>query len=422
MAWGVGTENVCSFWHKVSGCHKFHYIDICSLYQYVNSSFDCRFGHLDEIFIAPISDATKDSQTWLVKYRFNLECDRYDSIKFLPQTAVESNFLNECFLRLINCLVIPPGQVLLPVSFPKFASKLFFLLCKSCVEVKHAWTLDKLLLVAECVLDDNQETVFWCTFGTTELQLGLLKGYRISDVSEVWWWKKKKPSKELFRGCIDTFPELKTEANVWPTCLCKIIFENQLCRHKLQFLQEYEQRKNIKLEPSKLNRNEGLRLISKTNKLIEIRGYLGMLKKLSKLCHVKKFPDVVKFLTFITTKALDAALVGDDLMLLQYQTIGDAADVTRKSKLNLASIIPANASVILYNYLSKIKNLQRIYTVTQTKSCPFKSPSISQRMQIFKGDHTLARWQMSYHTVWIWILFTRLDQFFTVYVAKNVRR
>ena len=68
----------------------------------------------------------------------------------------------------------------------------------------------------------------------------------------------------------------------------------------------------------------------------------------------------MKFFTSNTTKVLDAALVGDDLMFLQYQMIDDASDVPRKSDVILASFTTANARVILYSYLSKIKNPSNI--------------------------------------------------------------
>ena len=85
-----------------------------------------------------------------------------------------------------------------------------------------------------------------------------------------------------------------------------------------------------------------------------------MRKKLQKTRYVNTYSEVVKFFTSNTTKVLDAALVGDELMFLQYQMIDDASDVPRKSNVILASFTTANARVILYSYLSKIKNPSNI--------------------------------------------------------------
>ena len=197
--------------------------------------------------------------------------------------------------------------------------------------------------------------MFLGTFVTKELRLALLKGYRIVDVSDVWSWKEEKRSKELFKRYINTFLKLKTEANGWPHCDCEVDIEDQLCHHKLQYLHEYEQRENIKLDPSKVRRNEGLRFISKIL-LNSFWGNLGMRENLPKTRYVNTYSEVVKFFTSNTTKVLDAALVGDNLMFLQYQMIDDASDVPRKSNVILASFTTANARVILYSYLSKIKH------------------------------------------------------------------
>ena len=85
-----------------------------------------------------------------------------------------------------------------------------------------------------------------------------------------------------------------------------------------------------------------------------------MRENLPKTRYVNTYSEIVKFFTSNTTKVLDAALVSDDLMFLQYQMIDDASDVPRKSNVILASFTTANAPVILYSYLSKIKNPSNI--------------------------------------------------------------
>ena len=217
------------------------------MYPYVNSTCDYPVGHPEEVLIAPIFDEKKDSQLSLEKRRLSPVCDRDDSIYYLPQTAVESKILNEQFFGLIKCLVLPTRNLLIPVLPLKFAPKLFFPLCKTCVDMKHTKTFEKLFLGAECEHDDYQKRMFWGTFVTKELRLALLKGYRIVDVSEVWSWKEEKRSKELFKRYINTFLKLKTEASGWPCC--EVDIEDRLCHHKLQYLHEYEQRGKHKARP-----------------------------------------------------------------------------------------------------------------------------------------------------------------------------
>ena len=311
---GRRTEKFCCFWHKNRANQKFLFIDICLLYPYINSNCDCPVGHADEIFIAPIFDNKKDSQFSLDKRRPNPECDRDDSINSLPETAIDSKILSDGSFGLIKCVVLPQRQLLAPILPLKFASKLFFTFCKSCFEVSAL----KQLTNCSLVQNPNMTTLKKEPFGVP------LNAYRMVDVSDVRSTKKEKLSKEFFTVYNNTSIELKTEASGWPPCKCNVDNENQLCRHKLQYSQDYEQRENIKLDTFEVNRTEGLPFISKTF-LNSCMGYLGMRENLPKTHYNNTYSEYVKFCTSSITKILDAALIGDELMPLRYQMIEDAS-------------------------------------------------------------------------------------------------
>ena len=287
--------------------------------------------------------------------------------KLSAQSSVRSRrlhilLISDCmndFFGVIKRLVLPLHLLLIPVFPLKFASKTFFPLCKTCVEMKHTKTFERLFLGAECEDDDYQKRMFWGTFVTEELRLALLKSYRIVDVSEVWSWKEEKRSKELFKGYMYIFPKLKAESGGWPRCYCEVDVEDKLFHHKLQYLQEYAQGENVKLGPSKVRRNGGLQFKSKIL-FNSFWDYLGMRENLAKTLYINTYSDVVKFFTSNTTKVSDAELVVDDLIFLHYQLIDDASAVPRKSNVILASFTIANARVIVYSYLSKIKNPSNI--------------------------------------------------------------
>ena len=57
-----------------------------------------------------------------------------------------------------------------------------------------------------------------------------------------------------------------------------------------------------------------------------------------------------------TKRVTDAALVGDDLMLLQYQLIDDAADAPRKTNFILTAFATSHARIILLNNMQLVKN------------------------------------------------------------------
>ena len=85
-----------------------------------------------------------------------------------------------------------------------------------------------------------------------------------------------------------------------------------------------------------------------------------MRENLPKKRYVNNYPDVLKYFTSNFALVVDATLVGEDLMLLQYQMIDDAADITRKSKVVLAAFTTAHARSILYQHISKMKNPQNV--------------------------------------------------------------
>ena len=174
--------------------NKIHYLDIISLYPYVNSNCDYPVGHWDENLIAPLFDETKDSQLSLDERKLSLECGPDHSIYSLLQTAVEPKVLNEQNFGLIKCLIISPRHLLIPVLPLKCASQLFFPLCKTCVDVKHNKPFEKLFFDAECEHDDYHRRKILGTFVNKELQLAWLNGFGIIDVSNIWSWKKEKHS------------------------------------------------------------------------------------------------------------------------------------------------------------------------------------------------------------------------------------
>ena len=149
------------------------------------------------------------------------------------------------------------------------------------------------------------------------------------------------------------------EASGWPqsTCSCPQDKEPEfeiLCRHKLAYLKDLQKKEGIILDPPKVSKNEGLRFIAKSL-LNSFWGYLGMRDNIPKTRYVNNYCEVVDFFTSRTKRVTDATLVGDDLMLLQYQHIDDAADAPRKTNVILAAFTTSHARIILLNNMQLVK-------------------------------------------------------------------
>ena len=89
-----------------------------------------------------------------------------------------------------------------------------------------------------------------------------------------------------------------------------------------------------------------------------------------------------------TKRVTDAALVGDDLMLLQYQLIDDAADAPRKTNFLLAAFTTSHARIILLNNMQLVKNSKfvlycdtdSIMYVHQKEKCELPALPIGSRL------------------------------------------
>ena len=107
-----------------------------------------------------------------------------------------------------------------------------------------------------------------------------------------------------------------------------------------------------------------------------------MRDNMPKTRYVNNYREVVDYFTSRTKRVTDATLVGDDLMLLQYQLIDDAADAPRKTNVILAAFTTSHARIILFNKMQLVKNPKNVlycdtdsimYVHDQAKS---KSPDI----------------------------------------------
>ena len=126
---------------------------------------------------------------------------------------------------------------------------------------------------SNCSHSDYLDRAFWGTFVTVELRLGIRWGHRVTDVLEIWSWSTARRSSNLFREYINTFLKIKTEASGWPIeCYCD---QTETCSHRRDFLRDFELKEGIKLNEEIMERNEGLRFISKIL-LNSFWGFLGM--------------------------------------------------------------------------------------------------------------------------------------------------
>ena len=82
----------------------------------------------------------------------------------------------------------------------------------------------------------------------------LEKGYQILQLHEVWHFPDT--SDELFADYINTFLKIKQEPGGYPkNCATE--------EQKQQYIEEYFEREGIHLDPNKIKKNPGLRVLAK---------------------------------------------------------------------------------------------------------------------------------------------------------------
>ena len=153
---------------------------------------------------------------------------------------------------LLKCKVLPPSSLYHPVLPCKINGKLMFPLCYTCA----------LNTVQVPCTHSDEERAFVGTWVTLEIEKAVEKGYKIVDKYSAWHFPNTTQyNPETGTGGIwgeytNMWLKLKQEADGYPSW-CHTEADRQ------QYVADYYDHEKIKLDPSKIERNEGLRSLAK---------------------------------------------------------------------------------------------------------------------------------------------------------------
>ena len=210
-----GRTNAIKLHHVAAEDEQIRYIDICSLYPYVNKYCKYPIGH-PEIIVD-------------------------------PKTTDVSGYEG-----LIKCTVLPPKGLYHPVLPFRSNDKLLFPLCATC-----ATSLEK----KKCRHTDAERALRG-TWVSIELQKAVEKGYVVQNIEEVWHFEETRQYNPdtgetgLFTEYINTFLKMKQEASGWPE-------DCDTEERRRQYIADYERREGIKLDYANIAKNEGKRALAK---------------------------------------------------------------------------------------------------------------------------------------------------------------
>ncbi|XP_078355818.1 uncharacterized protein LOC144640593 [Oculina patagonica] len=254
-----GRTNAVKLYHRADeeNWEQLKYYDFTSLYPFVNKNSEYPVGHPE--------------------------------IKFQPDHSDISRYFG-----IAKCTVLPPERLFHPVLPLRQNNKLTFPLCRTCVEEE----MDKPMLershVCSHTVEQRQITGTWCT---PELEMAVKKGYQILHIHEVWNFPERQEG--LFANYVNTWLKIKEEASGWPSHV------GDDPEKQRQHIEDYYAREGIRLDPTKIKKNPGLRTLAK----MMLNSMWGKFGQRSNKTQVREFDDPKAFTEFHESDKYDIRYV-----------------------------------------------------------------------------------------------------------------
>ena len=296
-----GRTGAVALHHEVNPGEKIFYVDVTSLYPWVNKNAEYPLGHPDIIFNPTLEDF-------------------------------------EDYFGLAKVSILPPPELFHPVLPVRIGEKLTFPLCSACVKEELA----KPLLEREAICrHSREERVLVGTWCTPEIEKAREVGYELLDVHEVWNFERGEGG--LFADYVDAWLKIKTEASGWPTgCDTE--------EKKRDYLKRFEKQEGISLEYSKVKSNPGLKATAKLM-LNSFWGKFGQRENLSQVAQCTTFEEFYKIVSDDTLEIQSLRSCTDDVYEVVYVNKEEASVPNNRTNVFIAAFTTCWARLKLYSYL-----------------------------------------------------------------------
>jgi hypothetical protein len=277
---------------------KVSYVDVCSLYPWVNKYGKYPIGHPR----IETSNLTTD-------------IDGYEG--------------------LIKCTILPPSNLFHPVLPARIAKKLMFPLCAACAKLQPQKDRCKHTV---------QERALTGTWVSDELKKAVEKGYTVLKVIEVWQFDEVRHG--FFRDYIDHFLKLKSEASGYPV---GVVTDEE----KDAYIQRYYEREGIMLNKTHIECNPGLRTIAKLA-LNSFWGKFGQRNNLDQLEYITHPEQLRAYLLDETKEIVSLCFPSEEIAQVQWRNGEDFIEPTITGNPFIAAYTTAQARLKLYSYLEAL--------------------------------------------------------------------
>ena len=300
-----GRTGAVSLYAKTQGEEEIHYMDVTSLYPWVNKNA-----------VYPLDHPEIKTQPTLEEF---------------PQ-----------YFGLAKVTILPPKELFHPVLPMRSGGKLTFPLWAACVQEQQ----DRPMLErsATCHHSDHQRQLrgTWCT---PEIQKALDMGYQLVRVHEVWHFKERESG--LFAEYVNTWLKIKTEASGWPkNCTTD--------EKKRDYIKRFKKKEGIRLDFGKIEKNPGLKATAKLM-LNSFWGKFGQRENLPQVQQCTSPDELYSILEDDTLQVTNIRICTEEVLEVVFQHTEETVFPSNKTNVFIAAFTTCWARLKLYSYLEKLE-------------------------------------------------------------------
>ena len=246
------------------------------------------------------------------------------------------------YFGVMQVTVLPPTDLIHPVLPLKCNGKLKFPLCYKCACNENE---------DMCTCLDN-DRMFTHTYCTPELEVAINMGYTIIQIHEVLHWKETEMYNPVtkqggfFTQYINTFLKLKQESSGYPQ---NVKSEEE----KQAYIDQYLDHEGILLEKECIDKNVGLRSLSKLA-LNSFYGKFGQRTNMKKTLFVKDIKQLMQVLTDPGKLLMDFHIMNDDVIQVEYKNTEDFECQSFNTNVTIAAFCTSWARLKLWSVMQKL--------------------------------------------------------------------
>ena len=300
---GGRTGTVALYANTAPG-EEIHYVDVTSLYPWVNKTSEYPVKH-PKIITQPANQDLSD------------------------------------YFGIATVTILPPSELFHPVLPVRSGGKLTFPLCMTCVKEEQAKSMLDRSALCQHTPRQRQLRGTWCT---PEIEKAVEKGYTLIRIHEVWHFPQRRTG--LFQPYVDTWLKLKQESAGWPRW-CTTPADKQ------RYLDLYKEREGITLE--NVEKNPGRKQVAK----LMLNSFWGKFGEKSNKPVTQQITSPHQLYKILYDPAVELSTLRvctDDVLEAVY-TQSEENDVPNvKTNIFIAAFTTCWARLRLYSYLDTLQH------------------------------------------------------------------